>query len=68
MDRILNIILRRAVRRIVGKGVDAGVERATRGGASGARAEPTRAQRDHVRKRQRSARQAMRLVRRFSRF
>lgn len=64
MDRIFNIILRQVIGRVVNKGVDAGIDRATRGRNGEV---PNREQRGQARGAVRQARGAMRMFRRIGR-
>ncbi|MBY4891372.1 hypothetical protein A8B78_14975 [Jannaschia sp. EhC01] len=64
MDRILNMILRRAIGRVVNKGVDAGIDMATRGRNGAA---PNQQQRGQAKGAVRQARGAMRMFRRIGR-
>jgi hypothetical protein len=69
MDRILNMVVRRYAWRFIGKGIETGMERMSRGGsADGRPADLTPEQRAHVAKGQRTVRQAMQVARRFGRF
>jgi len=69
MDRIVNMIARRFVMRAVGKGIDTGMARMSRGRtADGRPADLTPKQRAHVGSNQRTTRQVMKLARRFGRF
>lgn len=69
MDRLLRMVARRYVWRFVGKGIDTGLERMSRGRTGDGRpADLTPEQRAHVAKGQRTSRQAMKLARRFGRF
>jgi hypothetical protein len=63
MDRILNMVIRQVIRQIVGKGMNAGIGRLTRG-----RDEGTPAQQAKTRQTSDQAKGAMRLLRRFGRF
>ncbi|MBF9061288.1 hypothetical protein HKCCSP123_19075 [Rhodobacterales bacterium HKCCSP123] len=63
MDRILNMMIRRIIGRMVNRGVDAGIERMTRG-----RGEATPEQQTQTRQSVGRTRQAMRVARRIGRF
>lgn len=64
MDRIFNMILRQVIGRVVNKGIDAGIDVATRGRNGEA---PDEKQRGQARGAVRQARGAMRMFRRIGR-
>ena len=68
-NRIFNMVLHQVMRRLIGRGVNAGIDRMTRGGAR-AEGEQDRSARPRSGKRQRagSTKQAMRVARRMGRF
>lgn len=69
MDRMLSRIARRYLMRYIGKGINAGIEEVARrrnGGQTPADLHPD--QRAQVARNQKTARQAMRVARRFGRF
>ncbi|RBI84073.1 hypothetical protein DRV85_13785 [Rhodosalinus halophilus] len=73
-NRIFDMMLRQVMRRLIGRGVNAGIDRMTRGGgqndgeADGAGGKGRRASPGGARKHARTTKQAMRLARRIGRF
>ncbi|BDW84942.1 MULTISPECIES: hypothetical protein [Roseicyclus] len=63
MDRMITMILRRAINQILNRGIDAGVRRMTRD-----RPDATPEQQAQLRQGGQRAKQAFRLLRRFGRF
>lgn len=63
MDRMITMILRRAINQILNRGIDAGVRRMTR-----ARPDATPDQQAQLQQGANRAREAFRLLRRFGRF
>ncbi len=69
MDRIVNMVINRLIRQVVNRGVDAGIDRVSRRGQGQSREDAmTPEQEEQVQRNQKTARQAMRLGRRASRF
>jgi hypothetical protein len=69
LDRIISLILRQLLRRLIGKGVNAGIGMAARRGGQGAKmTEEKRRSAGDTGRTTRRARQAARLLRRFGRF
>lgn len=69
MDRIANMIIRRMMFRVVGKGIDKGAEYlSARRSPDGQASDITPEQRAQAARTSRNARQAMRLARRIGRF
>lgn len=66
IERLISMILRQATRRLVNRGVDAGIDLAARGGRSHEEMTPEERQRARAAKQTaRRARQAARLIRRM---
>jgi hypothetical protein len=63
MDRILNMLIRRVIGRMISRGADAGIARATRG-----RADATPEQQAQARQSAQRSKQALKLARRIGRF
>jgi hypothetical protein len=69
MDRIITMVINRIIRRVVNRGVDAGIDRVSRRGQGQDRENAmTPEQREKVQNSQQNTRQAMRMMRRASRF